>query len=86
MLDTPFSNRLRKSYRHLKKWARRTGVQAYRVYDHDIPDQPIAIDLYQRFVHAQEYERARAAGTAGSARPNDADVVGGGSRPASSAS
>lgn len=58
MLDTPLANRLRKNHRHLKKWARRTGVHAYRIYDHDLPEQPFAVDLYDDHVLAQEYERA----------------------------
>jgi 23S rRNA (cytosine1962-C5)-methyltransferase len=59
MLDTPFCNRLRKNHRHLAKWARRSGIQAYRIYDHDLPEHPLAVDLYGPCVHAQEYERTR---------------------------
>jgi 23S rRNA G2069 N7-methylase RlmK/C1962 C5-methylase RlmI len=39
-------NRLRKRQRHLKKWARRTGTGAYRLYDRDIPEIPLLIDYY----------------------------------------
>ncbi len=41
-----FANRLRKNARHLGKWARRTGVTCYRVYDADLPEYAVAIDLY----------------------------------------
>lgn len=41
-----FFNRLVKNYRHLKKWARRTGTESYRVYDRDIPEIPLALDVY----------------------------------------
>lgn len=59
----PFANRLRKNVKHLGKWARRTGVTCYRVYDADLPDYSVAIDLYQgagpdegrRMLHVQEY-------------------------------
>ncbi len=39
-------NRLAKRYRHLRKWARRTDVSCYRLYDRDIPEIPLSIDLY----------------------------------------
>jgi 23S rRNA G2069 N7-methylase RlmK/C1962 C5-methylase RlmI len=39
-------NRLRKRYRHLKKWAKRTGTGAFRLYDRDIPEIPLLLDLY----------------------------------------
>jgi 23S rRNA G2069 N7-methylase RlmK/C1962 C5-methylase RlmI len=40
-------NRLRKRCKHLAKWARRHGIGAYRLYDRDIPEIPLVIDLYQ---------------------------------------
>ncbi len=50
-----FANRLRKNIRHLGKWARREGVTCYRVYDADLPEYAIAIDLYDGWAHVQEY-------------------------------
>jgi len=41
-----FSNRLRKNYKHLSKWAKREGVSCWRVYDADLPDFAVAVDLY----------------------------------------
>ena len=41
-----FSNRIAKQYRQLKKWARRNRVSCYRLYDRDIPEIPLALDLY----------------------------------------
>jgi 23S rRNA (cytosine1962-C5)-methyltransferase len=58
-----FANRLEKQYRHLRKWARRTGVTAFRLYDKDIPEIPLAVDLYQEdasgrsYLHIALYER-----------------------------
>jgi 23S rRNA (cytosine1962-C5)-methyltransferase len=40
------ANRLERMYRHLRKWARRTDVSCFRLYDKDIPDQPLVIDWY----------------------------------------
>lgn len=41
-----FSNRLDKQWKHLKKWAKRTEVSAWRLYDRDIPEIPLAVDVY----------------------------------------
>lgn len=42
-----FANRLRKVAKQRRKWAARTGVTCYRVYDADLPDYSAAIDLYE---------------------------------------
>ena len=55
-----FSNRVGKNARHLAKWARRSGVQCYRVYDRDIPEFAFALDLYGGRAHLQEYQRRAA--------------------------
>lgn len=51
------ANRLRKNQRHLGKWARREGIEAYRLYDRDIPEFPFAIDRYGQHLHVQVFER-----------------------------
>ena len=33
-----FLNRVAKNYRHLRKWARRAGIECFRIYDRDIPE------------------------------------------------
>ncbi len=48
-------NRLRKNARHWGKWARRSGITCYRVYDRDIPEFPLAVDRYEDWVHAQSF-------------------------------
>lgn len=58
---TAFANRLRKDLKHLGKWAKREDVRAWRVYDADLPDFSLAIDLYEcedgvRRVVVFEYE------------------------------
>lgn len=52
-----FRRRLAKRFRHLAKWARRQGIEAFRVYDRDIPEIPLAIDWYAGWLHAAEYDR-----------------------------
>lgn len=41
------ANRIAKNFRHLKKWARRSGVSCFRVYDGDIPEHPVRVDFYE---------------------------------------
>ncbi|MCL2602456.1 MAG: class I SAM-dependent methyltransferase [Treponema sp.] len=50
-------NRLSKRYRHLKKWARRTGINAFRLYDRDIKEIPLVLDLYDDAVSGAVYRR-----------------------------
>ena len=50
-----FVNRLRKNLRHLGKWARREGITCFRVYDADLPDYAVAVDLYEGWANVQEY-------------------------------
>ena len=53
-----FANRLRKNLRHLGRWAEREAVSCYRLYDADLPDYAVVIDLYQTdalHAHVQEY-------------------------------
>lgn len=40
-------NRISKRYKHLRKWAKRTGVFCFRLYDRDIPEIPLAVDIYE---------------------------------------
>jgi len=39
-------NRIRKNYRHIRKWANRTKTNCFRIYDKDIKEYPLAIDYY----------------------------------------
>ena len=54
-----FANRLQKNLRQLGKWARREGIQCYRLYDADMPEYALAIDVYGDWVHVQEYAPPR---------------------------
>lgn len=53
---TMFANRLRKNLKQMSKWAKRQDVQCYRLYDADMPEYAVAIDLYGDKVHVQEYK------------------------------
>lgn len=66
-------NRLHKQLRHLGRWRRREDVTCYRLYDAELPEYRVAVDVYETtggevHAHVQEYaaparvdpERARA--------------------------
>ena len=58
-----FADRLNKVFKQRRKWANKNDISAYRVYDADLPDYNMAIDLYEgagkdagrRLVHVAEY-------------------------------
>ena len=49
-------NRLGKNLKHQLKWAKRQNLEAWRIYDRDIPQYPFAIDVYGEHIHLQEYD------------------------------
>jgi 23S rRNA (guanine2069-N7)-methyltransferase / 23S rRNA (guanine2445-N2)-methyltransferase len=51
-----FSNRLKRTARHLRRWPAR-GITCYRLYDRDIPEVPLAVDVYDGHLHIAEYDR-----------------------------
>ena len=51
-----FANRLGKNIKHLRKWAQRQNIEAWRMYDRDIPQYPFVVDIYADHVHLQEYD------------------------------
>lgn len=50
-----FSNRLAKVYKHRSKLAKRMNIACYRLYDKDLPEFPVMIDLYETRVCLSEY-------------------------------
>ena len=54
--DTMFANRLAKNLKRLRPWAKQHGISCFRVYDADLPEFAVAIDIYEQWVHVQEYE------------------------------
>lgn len=54
-----FVNRLKKNLKKFAKWAKQNNVSCYRVYDADLPEYAVAIDIYQgstTWINVQEYE------------------------------
>jgi 23S rRNA (cytosine1962-C5)-methyltransferase len=52
-----FENRLLKVYKHKSKLAKRQNISCYRVYDHDLPEFPFCIELYEDRIYLAEYLR-----------------------------
>ena len=50
------ANRIKKNLAKLKKWINKEGINCYRVYDADIPEYAVAIDVYNNHVNIQEYK------------------------------
>jgi 23S rRNA (guanine2445-N2)-methyltransferase / 23S rRNA (guanine2069-N7)-methyltransferase len=50
-----FANRLQKNFKHMRRWAGREHISCYRLYDADLPEYSVAVDLYDGWAHVQEY-------------------------------
>jgi 23S rRNA (cytosine1962-C5)-methyltransferase len=51
------ANRMAKNYKKLRKWLDRESIQAFRLYDRDIPEIPYIIDIYSNY--AVVFERGK---------------------------
>ena len=54
--DPAFYNRLLKNNKKLKRQFKSQKVEAYRVYDRDIPEYAFSVDVYGDRIHLQEWE------------------------------
>lgn len=50
-----FANRLAKNIKKIEKWAKQQGINAYRLYDADLPEYNLAVDRYDDHIVVQEY-------------------------------
>ncbi len=55
-----FENRLLKNYKHRIKQAKRQNISCWRLYDHDLPEYPICIEIYEDYIYIAEYNRRHA--------------------------
>lgn len=51
-----FANRLAKNIKKVEKWASQQGIDAYRLYDADLPEYNLAVDRYGDHIVVQEYQ------------------------------
>jgi len=52
---TMLRNRFVKNQRKLNGWLKAKKISCYRLYDADIPEYAVAVDIYGESVHVQEY-------------------------------
>jgi 23S rRNA G2069 N7-methylase RlmK/C1962 C5-methylase RlmI len=52
-----FRNRVIKNEKNLRRWARTENIEAFRLYDRDIPEVPLALDRYGEALLMALYER-----------------------------
>lgn len=55
----PFKNRIRKNYRHVRKWAKRSETDCFRIYDREIKSYQLAIDFYAGRFCVHYFSRTR---------------------------
>ncbi len=55
LIAPDFSNRLKKNIAKIGKWARKEKLDCYRIYDADLPEYNVAIDVYLDHLVIQEY-------------------------------
>ena len=52
-----FYNRLSKVYKHRSKLARRQQISCYRLYDQDLTEFPLCIEIYGDRIYVAEYAK-----------------------------
>lgn len=57
--SSPFKNRIRKNYRHIRKWAKRSDTDCFRIYDREIKSYQLAIDFYAGRFCVHYFSRTR---------------------------
>lgn len=50
-----FGNRLRKNSKKILKWARRENINCFRLYDRDLQEYNVSVDIYEKWIQVQEY-------------------------------
>ncbi len=53
---TMFANRIRKNRKRLSAWVKREQIDCYRLYDADMPEYAVAVDIYGQHAHVAEYQ------------------------------
>jgi 23S rRNA (guanine2445-N2)-methyltransferase / 23S rRNA (guanine2069-N7)-methyltransferase len=53
---TMFANRIVKNRKRLASWVKRENIECYRLYDADMPEYSVAVDIYGQYVHVAEYQ------------------------------
>jgi len=54
-VSSDFGNRLRKNLKKTLSWADKEGIECFRIYDRDMAEYNVTIDIFGKWVHVQEY-------------------------------
>ena len=73
---TLLKNRVQKKFRALRKWARKNLVTCFRLYDRDIPEIPLAIDLYEFLPEGIEMAQEAFAFVSNQAKDESQNILG----------
>jgi 23S rRNA (cytosine1962-C5)-methyltransferase len=57
--SSALGNRIRKNYKYVRKWAKRSATDCFRIYDREIRQYPLAIDFYAGRFCVQYFSRTR---------------------------
>lgn len=52
-----FFNRLTKLFKHRSKLARRQQISCYRLYDQDLTEFPLCVELYDNYIYVAQYAK-----------------------------
>ena len=60
-MTVAFARRLQKNLRRLGPWAQKNGITCFRIFDRDLPEVPLALDIYSdvddvKWLHATLFE------------------------------
>ncbi|QCI17180.1 bifunctional 23S rRNA (guanine(2069)-N(7))-methyltransferase RlmK/23S rRNA (guanine(2445)-N(2))-methyltransferase RlmL [Buchnera aphidicola (Aphis helianthi)] len=58
-----YKNRLKKNIQKLKKWNDFQKIECFRIYDRDIPNYNIVVDVYKKWLVIQEYQAPKTIST-----------------------
>lgn len=54
--NSDLANRLKKNFKKLSKWSRKNNISCFRLYDKDLAEYNVAIDIYEKYLLLQEYK------------------------------
>ena len=54
--NNPLYNRIKKNQKQLKSFLKQHNISCYRIYDWDMPEFPLCIDIYEQYVHVSIYK------------------------------
>lgn len=61
--NSDYKNRLKKNIQKLKKWRNFQNIECLRIYDRDIPNYNIIVDIYKKWLVIHEYQAPKTINT-----------------------